>query len=237
MNLTITRLAWQAICGRRRFWAMLVIPVLVVGLATLIRVVTGEADPPLASVHVLGLVTSLPLVALLVTTSVLGPEIDDGSVMYLLSKPISRPVVAISKYLAAWAATVVFGALPLMVAGFIADPAHPQNSLGFFVAGIVVAATYCALFLMLSTLTRHAVVLGLLYVFMWEAAMSSLLTGIRYISVRAWGNTVLNAIDTEPTPRDSLSLTYALIACVVVIALGLFVAGQRLRSLSLKGEE
>lgn len=239
MNLTIARLAWQAICGRKRFWAMLIIPVVVVGLTALVKAMTGETSDALDAVNALGLVTALPLVALLVTASVLGPEIDDGSVVYLLSKPIRRPVVAVSKYVVAWVATVLFGAVPLFVAGMIADASHPQNAIGYLVAGVVSGAAYCALFLALSTLTRYAVVLGLLYVFVWEAGMSSLLTGIRWVSVQAWGKAVLASLDTAPAPLpgESVSVVYAIAAVVVVVLLGVGLAGLRLRSLSLAGEE
>ncbi len=237
MNLTIARLAWQAVCGRRRFWAMLIIPVVVVGLAALVTAMTGDSDTGMSVVHTLGFITALPLVALLVTTSVLGPEIDDGSVVYLLSKPIKREVVAISKFLTAWAATGLFGVLPVALAALIVDFSHPVKALAFLVAGIAVAAAYCGLFLALSTLTRHAVVLGLLYVFVWEATMSTLLERIRFFSVRAWGYAILALIDKPLSPTSTLSVSYALIACAVVVVLSLFIAGQRLRGLSVKGEE
>ena len=41
---------------------------------------------------------ALPLVALLATSAVLGPEVDDGSIVYLLAKPVNRYGLAISKY-------------------------------------------------------------------------------------------------------------------------------------------
>ena len=34
--------------------------------------------------------------AILATSSVLGPEVDDGSIVYLLSKPVNRDGIAIS---------------------------------------------------------------------------------------------------------------------------------------------
>ena len=61
-----------------------------------------------------------PLVAILAASSVLGPEVDDGSIVYLLSKPVSRHGVALSKWVVAVAATLAAGALPLFVAALIA---------------------------------------------------------------------------------------------------------------------
>ena len=70
----------------------------------------------------LGFTLALPLVALLAATAVLGPEIDDGSIVYLLAKPVSRHVIAVSKFAAAWGATMALGALPLFVAAAGARP-------------------------------------------------------------------------------------------------------------------
>ena len=47
------------------------------------------------------LTVDVPLVALLATTGLLAPEIDDGSVAYLLAKPISRHTIVLSKLLVA----------------------------------------------------------------------------------------------------------------------------------------
>ena len=61
----------------------------------------------------LGFTLALPLVALLAATAVLGPEIDDGSIVYLLAKPVNRHGVAISKCAVALGATLLLGALPM----------------------------------------------------------------------------------------------------------------------------
>ena len=43
----------------------------------------------------------MPLVALLATSGLLAPEIDDGSIAYLLAKPISRHTIVASKLVVA----------------------------------------------------------------------------------------------------------------------------------------
>ena len=54
------------------------------------RVLVGEELTAASdTLYALGLAVIVPLVALLATTGVLAPEIDDGSISYLLAKPIS----------------------------------------------------------------------------------------------------------------------------------------------------
>ncbi|UUZ60451.1 ABC transporter permease [Nocardioides sp. B-3] len=117
MNATIIKLALRALLGRRRFWLLLALPIALIGLTVLIRVLSSEGDAAWPMVSFLGYPLVLPLVAILAASSVLGPEVDDGSIVYLLSKPVSRHAIAISKWLVARAATLVVGALGVFVAG------------------------------------------------------------------------------------------------------------------------
>jgi ABC-2 type transport system permease protein len=90
MNTTIARLAVQSLVGQRRGIVLAVLPVVLVLLALAVALLTEGPTAYEVIVGGLGFGLVLPLVALLVTTGVLGPEIDDGSIVYLLSKPISR---------------------------------------------------------------------------------------------------------------------------------------------------
>ena len=62
----------------------------------------------------------LPLTALIIGTSVLGAEVDEGSIVHLLATPVPRSVVIWSKYVVAVALTAAFVAVPELLAGLIA---------------------------------------------------------------------------------------------------------------------
>jgi ABC-2 type transport system permease protein len=122
INTTIAKLALQALLGRRRFFLLLAFPVLLVGLTALVAALAdGEAAYEL--LPGLGYPLVLPLVAILAASSVLGPEVDDGSIVYLLSKPVNRYGVALSKWLVALAATLVAGALGILLAALLTGDA------------------------------------------------------------------------------------------------------------------
>ena len=104
MNGTIAKLALQALLGRRRFYVLLAFPVLLIGLVALVTALV-DGDAAYEVLPNLGYPLVLPLVAILAASSVLGPEVDDGSIVYLLSKPVNRYGVAISKWVVALGAT------------------------------------------------------------------------------------------------------------------------------------
>lgn len=235
MNPTILRLSAQALLGRRRGLVLVLIPALVLALAVLVRSLTGQAAG-YDAVTGLGFTLALPIVALLAATAVLGPEIDDGSVVYLLAKPVSRHAVAVSKFLVAWTATMVLGALPLLICGLVLDVDDPGRALAWSVGGALAGTAYAALFLALAALTRHAVVVGLLFVLLWEGLLGNLLPGIRWLAIGPWGRETAAEISTAVSAAGT-GLPYALVAAGLLSAGSVWFAGDRLRSFTLRGDE
>lgn len=233
MNATILKLAAQALLGRRRFWLLLALPLTLIGLTALIRVLSSDPDAAWPMVSFLGYPLVLPLVAILAASSVLGPEVDDGSIVYLLAKPVSRHAVAISKWVVAWAATLAVGSLGVLIAGLVAGGG--SQALGWFVASLVAGTTYSALFLALSSFTRHAVVVGLIFVLIWEGLAGGFLSGVAWLSVGQWGTQIGHAVSSELD--DPVNLPWALLASLVVTVGGVWFAGDRLRSFALTGDE
>jgi len=235
MNTTISRLSAQALLGRRRGIVLLLIPAALLFLAVVVRLINDEQDGYDAAAG-LGLTLALPLVALLAATAVLGPEVDDGSIVYLLSKPVNRHVVALSKFAVAWAATMVLGALPLLAVGLVLEVSDPRQAVALAVGAAVAGTAYCALFLGLAALTRHAVVLGLLFALLWEGVLGSVIVGIRWLAIGAWGREVAHGISPVVAAAGT-GLAYALAAATVVTAGALWFTGDRLRSFTLRGDE
>jgi ABC-2 type transport system permease protein len=234
---TIVRLGVRSIFGRWRGILLFALPVVLVGLSVLIRVLVGEDAE--ATEHVLdhlGLVVVVPLVALLATSGLLASEIDDGSISYLLAKPVSRYTIVLSKLLVALACVVAFGAVPMLVAGLVLLSGTPAVAVGFAVGALVGGTAYCAVFAWLSVLTRHAVVIGLIYMLVWEGLLGGLLSGIRWLSVTRWSGEVVDRIASLELV-DDLPLGYAVVALVVALVAGVWLTGRQLRAFNLTGDE
>ncbi len=233
MNATIVKLALQALLGRRRFWLLLTFPIALIGLTTVVSLMSSDDAASWSMISLLGYPLVLPLVAILGASSVLGPEVDDGSIVYLLSKPVNRHAVAISKWVVAWAATLLAGSLSILVAGLVAGGG--DEALGWWAASLVAGTAYSALFLALSAFTRHAVVAGLLFVLIWEGLLGGLLSGVAWLSIGQWGIRIGHEVSSAlPAPAN---LPWAILASLVVTVGGVWFAGDRLRSFALTGDE
>ncbi len=238
MNATIARLSAQSLLGQRRGILLAVLPALLLVLSVVTVALTegSMAVEPITMVFGFGLV--LPLIALLVTNGVLGPEIEDGSIIYLLSKPISRYVVTTSKFAVAAALSVGVGAGSLLVSALVLDISSPGQAVAIGVGGTVAALGYCGLFMAMATLTRHGTIAGLIYVLGFEGLLASWLGGLQYISVGSFGRRVVAMMDDDiALVNRDISGVYVVIALLVVTLGGVVLAGYRLRSFELRGEE
>jgi ABC-2 type transport system permease protein len=233
------QLSARAVLGRRRGVLLIILPLVLIALAVVVRLLAGEgAGPAETVVGELGLGVVLPLVALIATSSVLSPEIDDGSIVYLLAKPISRHTVVISKLVVAFGCAVAFAVVPILVAGLVLVPSHPQLAFAYSLGALAAGAAYTALFAWLSTISRHAVVLGLVYVLLWEGLVGGLLAGVRWVSIARWTSAIVEATSGGAyTATPSLGVAYAIVATLVVVVGLTLLAGRRLQSFNLTGDE
>ncbi|MEU5214761.1 ABC transporter permease [Streptomyces sp. NPDC020807] len=237
-NPTVARLTYRALLGRRRAMILFVLPALLVLIAIAVRGFNGADDQVAADV--LGgfaLATMVPLIGVIAGTGAIGPEIDDGSIVYLLSKPVKRPTIIFTKLIVAIAVTMVFSALPTLIAGFILNGNGQQVAVAYTVAALVASIAYSALFLLLGTVSRHAVVIGLVYALVWETLFGSLISGARTLSVQQWALALAEKVTGDGLIDSEVGLPTAVVLLAVVTAAATWFAGHKLRTLTLAGEE
>ncbi|MER6438177.1 MULTISPECIES: ABC transporter permease subunit [unclassified Streptomyces] len=235
---TVARLTYRGLLGRRRALILCVLPALLIVISVAVRSFSGADDQVAADL--LGgfaLATMVPIIGVIAGTGAIGPEIDDGSVVYLLAKPLKRPTIIFTKLIVAVAVTMAFSAVPTFIAGMILNGNGQQIAVAYTVAALVASIAYAALFLLLGTVTRHAVVFGLVYALVWEALFGSLVSGARTLSVQQWALAVAHKVTGGDLVTSDVGLTTATVLLVAVTVLATWYAGQRLRSLTLAGEE
>lgn len=235
MNATITWITARGLFGRRRFLLLLPLPGLLVVLAVVAR--WAGVDPRQWATPVLvglGLGVVLPVVALIVGTGVLGSEIEDGTIVHILTKPLPRWQIVLPKLAVAAGVTAFTVAIPLYVGGVLADSV--RLGLGLAAAGTVGALAYSAVFLALSLLTRRPVLLGLVYVLIWEGLLGNLVKGTSVLSIQQYVITIADRIAPTELFTPRVSLPVAVVMSVVATVGFTALAIDRLRSFSMAGE-
>jgi ABC-2 type transport system permease protein len=242
-NSTVAQLTLRGLLSRRKVILLLIIPTVLIGLAVSVRALAGQDDQ--ATVLVaggLGVAVFVPLMGVIVGTGVIGPEIDDGSIIYLLTKPLSRFTIATTKALVAAVVIVGFSALPAALAAFLMSGTDRDLALGLGAGAAAAGIAYGALFLMLGVITRSAVLVGLMYALIWELGVGNLVPGARALSIAQWAASITEAIVGHNTAKtlevdSAVNLGVGLVFLVLVTVGSTWYAGHRLRTLRLAGDE
>ena len=233
----VAAITLRATVGRKRALLFTLAPLVLVLVTVALKLSHPErASWPVDILGLFGLTVVLPLTALIIGTSVLGAEIDDGSIVHLLATPVSRAVVVGAKYAVACVLTMALAAVTILVAGLIATGGATKLALGVFVGALAGSLMYNAVFVMISVLTTRAIAWGLLYALIWEGVLGNLVAGARLLSVGQYSLGIANSIAHDPSLNAALRLPTALTLGVIVTAAALVIGVRRLASFSLKGE-
>jgi ABC-2 type transport system permease protein len=240
MTAALVSITLRALLNRRRTILLALLGVLLVAIVGLY---TLSDPPPDQALEVtrellrsLAIGVLLPLVAVIVGTAVIGSELDDGTIVYLLARPVARWRIVIVKLLVAWLVVTLLVAPATLVAGLIGQD-DPALAIGFAVATVVGALEYTAVFVALSLITSRALIVGLAYVVIWEGVVAGLFAGTRSLSVSQHVLAVAEALGgTDAAGIAELALEVAIGALVIVTIGAVVLAVRRLETVELRGE-
>lgn len=191
--VTVTGLTLRYLLGTRR-----VIPTALLGAVPLVLTLSLAAGNVEGFDIILFQILLIPLflqvvlifVTLVNATTLIREEIDDNTLPFLLTRPISKPAIVSYKYLGYFAAVLAL-LLPSIVLAYGVTELHagiPINTdldvLGaFLIVTVLGTAAYGALFLFLSVMVRKPLAAGLLIGFVWESIVGMIPGDVRLLSV------------------------------------------------------
>jgi ABC-2 type transport system permease protein len=184
--MPIVALTLRSLVDRRRFWLM----VLLAAVPVLMAIVSSAFGGDLFSRRIFDQLivrTVLPLIALVFGTAALGTELEDGTIVFLLTKPIRRFRIVLAKGVVAAGLTAALIVPATVLTGLVAASQQASlvsSTVAYAIAAAVGGTAYALGFLALSSFTSRALAIGLGYVLLWEGVLSGLFEGTRVFSVR-----------------------------------------------------
>jgi ABC-2 type transport system permease protein len=238
---TIASVTLRALLGRRRTLLMVLLAAMPVLLGLLVRANRDELRTEVLGPTIDGLVIRvvLPLIALVFGTAALGAELDDGTGVHFLTKPISRSTIIVTKAIVAGTLTAVL-IVPSTVLSGILMGGLGSDAIGvtfaFALANVVGAYLYTAIFLVLSVITSRGLIIGLAYALLWEGIVAGLLPGSQVFSVREYLTGIALTLSPDAV-KESLVGASGFIYAAVALALALAVGSIRLSRYEVRGTE
>jgi ABC-2 type transport system permease protein len=242
MNLVIAAITLRQLLSRRRTLLLLLLGAVVVLVAFAVRIggqpreVVGVTATLLST---MGVATLMPLVALIFGTGAIGAELEDGTAVYLLAKPVSRATLLLTKLVVAAGCSVVLTCVPIFIAGLVGIGGMGDGLvIAFTAAAAIGSAIYAAIFVALSLVTSRALIFGLGYVLIWEGLLAGLFAGTRTFSVRQQTLAFADAMTdvSRATFHAELDLTTAVVVAAVILVGATVLAIRRLATIEIAGE-
>ncbi len=180
----------------------------------------------------------LIFVTLVSATTLIREEIEDNTLPFLLTRPVSKPAIAAYKYVGYLLAVLVLLIPPLVLAfavtvGYSGDAfaADADVLSGFLLATVLGSAAYGAFFLFLSVLVRKPLAIGLLFGFVWESIVGSIPGDVPKLSVIHYLRTILKGTiavgpltgyRTDLSAVEAIAVLVAFSVAMVILAIAVF---------------
>ncbi len=143
----------------------------------------------------------LALVSAIFTTAIISQEVEQRTIVYLLTRPVPRWKLLTLRYAASVIVVAFVGILCAVLSsigayhGFGSNPLLAKDC----AALVVGACAYGALFLLVSLMFNRAMIICLLFAFGWETAVPNMPGEMYYLSIYSY----LQGIAQHPSAGDN----------------------------------
>ncbi len=172
----------------------------------------------------------IPLVVLAIASSAFGNEVEDRTLANLTLAPIPRWKIALPKLLATVSVSGVFivvGAFFTSQIAFNVDLKATLAVTGSAFAGVLM---YASVFVWLGLVTTQAIGFGLVYIVLWEGFFAGFVSGVRFLSIRRYTETLMHGLDERRfATAENLNFAFAITISTVVVVGFLLLTIRRLR--------
>jgi ABC-2 type transport system permease protein len=192
----------------RRLWPWLVVVVATFGIATVYHRVDPSTTPSNAYVLLSATLVFriLALSAAIFSSAIIAQEVEQRTIVYLLTRPVARWKLLIFRTLAA--VVVVFGLSSLVAIATSLATVGPNNPYLWrdVMALAVGSVAYMSLFVFVSLLMNRSMIVCLLFAFVWETSVPNMPGDLYRLTISGY----LSSIAQRPSLPSANGLFSAL---------------------------
>ncbi len=203
-------------------------------VALLIGFAVGTSDPfdPTQAaadiVWFYGLGLMAPIISLVLGSSSLGDLQSDETLVYLWHRRTPRWILAAAAWLAPTTIAIPATTFGLVGCAILAGGFSGSLFFGTLFAVAIAAIVYSAVFTLLGLLFKRALIIGLIYLFIWEQFVARAGGGAARVSIGTYPSSILAKLaDVELFLADRSTVT-AFVVPLVIAGLSILLTARRL---------
>jgi len=205
------------------------IGIAIIGLLPILLgwVIGRQSEDPLEAgvgfVSYMGLSILIPIVALIFASASLGDTREDGTLIYLWLRPISRTSVSTGAWGASITITLPLTVIPMTISAILLNAGNSVVT-ATIITSILAVLAYSGLFVTLGLIVKNPVLWGLAYIFIWEAIVASFAKPAAALAVSGYSRAIITGrtnveFDYLFDPSQNVSILMLIIISIAGIAL------------------
>jgi len=180
-----------------------------------------------------GFTVLVPLACLIFASASLGDSREDGTLVYLWLRPMSRYSVVAGAWLASASISIPLTIVPMGLAAIFLD-AGGNFVVTTILSTLLAAFAYCALFVFVGLLVKNSVLWGLVYVIVWEGLVATWSSGAAKLAIRGYARSMLTERTDVALDVGSVSQSTAVVGLILISIGFLVISGIRLNRLEVE---
>jgi ABC-2 type transport system permease protein len=141
----------------------------------------------------------LALSAAIFSTAIVAQEVEQRTIVYLLTRPVPRWKLLVFRSFAAMVVVFVISAIAAVAVSYASYGSGNPLLLKDIEALAAGSAAYVALFVFVSLLMNRSMILCLLFAFIWETSVPNVPGDLYRVTITSY----LSSIAQKPTPRTA----------------------------------
>ena len=226
----LVRMQRRLLLTRGRMFALGALGAVSILLAFLTRSADDRPTAAFQLIRGVGLSGLVPIVALVFGAASLGDPNEDGTLVHLWLRPVSRWALVLSSWITATGTGLLFATVPLTLAAAVAGISS-AFVFGTAISSALGVAAYSALFVALGLRTNRSLAWGLGYILLWEGSIGQAGSGLSRVALRTYTASYLRSFSdgADVRVRYLVSPVGSIIGLLVATLIGLLLARRLLR--------
>ena len=147
----------------------------------------------------------LPLFTLSYASAAFGTERESRSLVWVMTRPIPRSAIYLAKFLGALPWCLAFGLGGFVVVCWAGGPFGREALVRYWPAAAVATVAFASFFHLIGAIFRRPVVVGLVYIFFFEAVVAALPGSLKLLSLTFYARSLMyNEADAAGYPTELL---------------------------------